>query len=92
MSIWEVAQCSWSDRRELDDYLADHWEPFVVTEAPPGIVTIWLRRSTERAAVASVAPLPRREHAAAATLRDHAGADLDQRIAELQERWRRHDE
>jgi hypothetical protein len=61
MSIWEVAQCSWSDRRELDDYLADHWEPFRGHRS-------WLRRSTERVAVASVAPLPLRGHAAAATL------------------------
>ena len=90
MSIWELARCGWEEKHRLDDLLTDHFEPFAVTEAPPGVATIWLRRSTERVAVASLAPLPRREHAVAASLNAQGDQDdLERRIAELQERWRR---
>ena len=34
MSIWQIAQCGWDEKRQLDEYLADRWEPFAVTEAP----------------------------------------------------------
>jgi len=61
MSFWQVAQCGWDEQHRPDQLLADRWEPFAVTEAPPGLATIWLRRDTERIKARSSAPRPRHE-------------------------------
>jgi hypothetical protein len=60
MSFWQVARCAWSDTRALDDYLADHWEPFAVTESH-GEATLWLRKEAERMAAHAGTPRPRLE-------------------------------
>jgi hypothetical protein len=63
MAFWQVAQCAWSDTQRLDDLLAEHWEPFAVTETH-GEATVWLRRETERIAAQAAAQRPRMERAA----------------------------
>jgi hypothetical protein len=60
MGFWQIAQCAWRDTRQLDEYLADHWEPFAVTETDHE-PTIWLRRTVERLEARSSAPRPRLE-------------------------------
>jgi hypothetical protein len=42
---WRLTQCSWGDRRRLEEFLKDDWEPFAVTNDYEE-VTVWLRRST----------------------------------------------
>ena len=58
----ELAQCGWRDKLRLNDYLAESWEPFAVTE-PDNEATIWLRRSArpEDARVVELPWQPRRE-------------------------------
>jgi hypothetical protein len=63
MSCWQVASCAWADTRTLDDYLADRWEPFAVTERR-GEATVWLRREAEHLAAQSGAPRLRPEREA----------------------------
>ena len=29
---WQLTQCLWRDRQQLDAYLRDSWEPFAVSE------------------------------------------------------------
>jgi hypothetical protein len=60
VSFWQVAQCAWRDTQALDEFLADHWEPFAVTETDHH-QTIWLRREVERMEARSSAPRPRLE-------------------------------
>jgi hypothetical protein len=60
MNFWQVAQCDWRNTPQLDTLLADHWEPFAVTESH-GEATVWLRREVERMEARSSAPRPRLE-------------------------------
>ena len=55
---WQLTQCLWRDRQQLDAYLRDSWEPFAVseTDAEP---TVWLRRLTRPEVAGAVEP-PRR--------------------------------
>jgi hypothetical protein len=60
MSFWQVAQCAWSKTEQLNELLADGFEPFAVTETDHH-ATVWLRRETERIAAQVAAPRPRLE-------------------------------
>jgi hypothetical protein len=71
VSFWQIAQCAWADQQQLDSLLAEHWEPFAVTESQGP--TIWLRRSSERQPAYAAAPRPRLEHEVVRLARTTAG-------------------
>lgn len=39
---WKIAKCSWQDTARLNTFLAEHWEPFAVSETEYD-ATVWLR-------------------------------------------------
>lgn len=55
---WKLIQCAWRDRKQLDDYLRESWEPFAVT-ADESETIVWLRRSADPQD-ARVVDMPRR--------------------------------
>jgi hypothetical protein len=72
MSFWQIARCAWNDKAELDALLAEHFEPFCVSESDH-IATVWLRRSSERQPAYAAAPRPRLEHEVVRLARTTAG-------------------
>jgi hypothetical protein len=59
---WQLTQCPWRDRLQLDALLRGGWEPFAVseTEYEP---TVWLRQAVTRedALVVELRGRPRHE-------------------------------
>lgn len=55
---WQLTQCSWDDKQQLNTVLANSWEPFAVGDGDRG-PTIWLRRQVSPAD-AEVVELPQR--------------------------------
>jgi hypothetical protein len=56
---WRLTQCRWRDRQQLDELLADDWEPFAVSETSDD-PTVWLRQEVGRAEANVVVFPPRR--------------------------------
>ena len=55
---WQLTQCLWHDKQQLNTLLADSWEPFAVSECDGP--TVWLRRQASKALIAEVIEPPRR--------------------------------